>query len=137
MKGININCKKQDFIQQILSVEKVIETRETPSLRPYINSRVGLVKTGKGKAMLCGYATIIGEICYTSVENFRNDYEWHRVAEGSDYDIKEIKYGYILDKVKAIEPIQINSRGIVVREVPEEKKEYSWYMNGHKFTIVE
>jgi len=63
MLGININCKHQDFIAQILSGEKIIETRNTPSLNPYIGQKIGLIRTGQGKATLEGYAQLKAQYC--------------------------------------------------------------------------
>ena len=119
MKGININCKHQDFIGQILSGEKTVETRNTPSLNPYIGQRIGLIRTGKGKATLEGYATITGNIVYNSKQYFDYDYRSHRVGNNSPYYINEssIKVGYILGDVEAINPQLVSSRGIVSRDI--------------------
>lgn len=118
MKGININCKNQDFIGQIISGIKTIETREKPSLRPYVGKTVGLVKTGCGKAMLYGYADITEEIHYTTRESFQADYKKHLVSAGSEYDINTEKYGYVLKNIIRIYPFEVESKGIVSREVP-------------------
>lgn len=117
MIGININCKTQDFIGQILDGRKTIETRNTPSLRRYVGKRIGLIKTGCGKATLCGYATITREIHYKNEEEFRRDENKHLVGKGSIYDIVVEKYGYVLSDVASIEPIEVNTRGIIVRKL--------------------
>jgi hypothetical protein len=119
MMGININCKHQDFIGQILSGEKIIETRNTPSLNPYIDQRVGLIKTGKGKAMLFGYATIKEGFIYKDKKHFDSDYQLHCVDNNSPYYINDngIKVGYILEDVEEIEPQLISSRGIIARKI--------------------
>ena len=117
MLGININCKTQDFISQILNGDKTIETRNTPSLRSYVGKRIGLVKTGCGKAMLCGYATIIREIHYKNEEEFRHDENKHLVQKGSSYDIVTEKYGYLLSDVVRIEPVEVNGKGIIARKL--------------------
>mgnify|MGYP001086420749 CR=1 FL=1 len=41
--GIHINVKHQDFVKQILSGEKTMETRDTDSLKPYVGKRVGII----------------------------------------------------------------------------------------------
>ena len=117
--GININCKHQDFIAQILSGEKIIETRNTPSLNPYIGQRIGLIRTGQGKATLEGFATITGNIVYDSKQYFDYDYQSHRVDCNSPYYIKQdgIKIGYLLKDVEAIEPQLVSSRGIIARNI--------------------
>ena len=116
--GININDSTQDFTGQILRGEKTIETRKTRSLDPYIGERVGLVRTGVGKATLVGYATVGEPVVYDSVAKFRRDYDKHLVAPGSAFDMKDrLKYGYPLMQVESVEPRVIESRGIVARKV--------------------
>lgn len=119
MMGININCKHQDFIDQILGGYKLIETRDTCSLRPYIGQRVGLIETGKGAATLRGYATITGYVLYSSEADFRGAQDLHQVKPGSKYDIPVggCKYGFFLEDVEACEPVKISSRGIVARQL--------------------
>ena len=119
MMGININCKHQDFIAQILSGEKIIETRNTYSLNPYMGKRIGLIRTGQGKATLEGYATITGQIVYYNKLSFDSHYNLHLVGSNSPYYIKEssIKVGYILEDVIAIEPQLVSSRGIIARNI--------------------
>ena len=116
--GININDCTQDFTGQILRGEKTIETRSTRSLDPYIGERVGIVRTGVGKATLVGYATVGEPVVYDSVSKFRRDYDKHLVAPGSAFDMKDrLKYGYPLMQVESVEPKEIESRGIVARRV--------------------
>ena len=117
MIGININCKDQDFIDEILKGEKTIETRNTHSLRCYVGHRVGLIKTGCGKAKLYGFATIIAEVYYPDKKSLREDYDKHLVSEGSKYDIVNEKYGYVLTDVEIINPVVVNTRGIIARKI--------------------
>lgn len=117
MIGININCKEQDFITQILEGKKVIETRNSHSLRCYVGKRIGLIKTGCGKAKLCGYATITEETYYTNENEFRNDDNKHLVTKGSKYDIVKEKYGYVLMDVVSIEPVEVKTKGIIARRI--------------------
>jgi len=118
LMGININDKCQDFTGQILRGEKTIETRKTRSLDPYIGERIGIIRTGVGKATLVGYATVGEPVVYDSVAKFRRDYDKHLVAPGSAFDIKDgLKYGYPLMQVESVEPRQVESRGIVARRL--------------------
>lgn len=118
MMGININDKAQDFTGQILRGEKVVETRRTQSLRPYVGQRIGIVRTGRGKAMLVGFATVGEPIRYGTVEEFRADEGRHRVAAGSKHDwAPGGKYGYPLLDVRVCEPVPVSSRGIVARRI--------------------
>lgn len=117
--GININDSSQPFTEQILSGDKTIETRDTPSLRSYVGKRIGIVRTGKGKAQLVGYATISEEKVYNSSEEFRADDDKHLVDEGSQYDIKDKKYGYVLADVESVTPVDVDSKGIVSRKISQ------------------
>jgi hypothetical protein len=112
--GININDKIQDFTGQILRGEKTIETRNRNSLKSFIGKKIGIIRTGKGKAYLVGYATIGDPVIYKNEEEFRKDYNKHLVQKDSKFDIPKggIKYGYPLFDVIALnEPKLITDRG--------------------------
>jgi len=118
MLGININDKTQNFTAQILSGEKTVETRRTNSLRPYVGKRVGIVRTGLGKAMLVGFAMIGEPIRYENQRQFAADRGRHRVAAGSPHDCGSGgKFGYPLTDVEATPPRLVTSRGIVARKI--------------------
>jgi len=125
--GININDKDQEFTEQILRGQKTIETRRTNSLRPWVGHRVGIIRTGKGKAMLVGHAVIGKPKFYETKEHFDKDHSKHLVAEASKHYIgKEGKYGYPLTQVKRIEPTPVHTKGIVARVlVPLAKRSFS------------
>ena len=120
--GININDQYQPFTEQILNGIKTIETRNSKSLHPYLGKHVGLIRTGKGKAMLVGYATLAEHFYYyTEGECFDDHHHLHMVKKESPYHIskssKGIKYGYELLHVERIEPVEVNSKGIVARRI--------------------
>lgn len=118
--GINVNSKKQDFAGQIMSGEKTIETRNTNSLKSYIGKRMGIIRTGAGKAILLGYATIGEPKIYRNRKEFDRDYGKHLVSPDSKFYIKDggIKYGYPVYDIEVLdEPILINSRGIIARKL--------------------
>ena len=118
MMGININDKHYPFTELILDGVKTIETRKTPSLNSYIGKRVGIIRTGKGKAMLVGFMTIGEPIKYESEEQFRRDEDKHCVVKGSKYDIGiQGKWGYPISNVIHIKPQYITSKGIVTRKI--------------------
>lgn len=102
--GININDKDQDFTGQILRGEKVIETRSRHVFRKLVGRRVGLIRTGKGQAKLVGYAVVGRPIEYKTEEDFRKDYDKHRVEPKSKYDIQlpKGKVGYPLTEVRLL-----------------------------------
>ena len=116
--GININDKTQDFTKQILSGKKIIETRKNPSLRPYIGQRVGIIRTGKGKATLVGYIDIIAEIEYKTSKEFRADQDKHLITIDSKFN-KNKGFGYLLANPTEIKPIPITTKGIISRKIVE------------------
>lgn len=56
--SIFINDASQPFTTQILNKEKTIETRNSETLHQFVGTRVGIVRTGKGKATLVGFADV-------------------------------------------------------------------------------
>jgi len=89
--GININCSERDFVALILDGRKWIETRATPSLRPYVGRRVGLIRTGCGPATLCGYVRVVGE-------TFAESWGPGAMVDGTSY--QRPGFGYVLGDVK-------------------------------------
>ena len=120
-RGININDSGDAFTDMIFRGEKTIETRDqTRSLSSYVGKRVGIISTGKGKAMLKGYADIGEPIEYRTPEEFRAAESQHRVKEGSKFDIKpgQSKFGYPLSNVELLpEPKQIPVSGMVASDL--------------------
>ena len=113
-KGIYINDKNQSFTEQILDGEKTIETRPRNTLKSFLGQRVGIIRSGKkGKSVVVGYATIGDEpIVYPDIESFRADEDKHLVKEGSKFDTKGKKYGYVLsDVAREPNPYPISKKG--------------------------
>lgn len=93
--GINVRDDKDiNYAQIICEGKKIIETRNTNSLKPYINKRVRIIRTGIKKAQIVGEVTIGQPIIYTSEEEFVADQSRHLVEKESEFFIKNIKYGY-------------------------------------------
>jgi SAM-dependent methyltransferase len=138
LMGININDSTQDFTGQILRGEKTIETRSTRSLDPYIGNRVGIIRTGVGKATLVGYATVGEPVFYDSVAKFRRDQSKHLVAPGSAFDIKDrLRYGYPLMQVEPITPKLVQSKGIVARKLnPKDPRSAMTQITGTEDTYI-
>jgi len=121
MMGININDDKYAWTGIILDGSKTVETRNGPSLRPYVGRRVGIVRTGKGKkALLVGYMTISSEIKYSSPQEFNRDVGKHHVGKDTGSYNGGTKYGYVIKDVKKIDSRPVNTRGIISRQVEEE-----------------
>ena len=118
-KAFNINDKTQPFTEQIFNLLKDIETRNTNSLKSLVGKRVGIIRTGCGKATLVGLVTIADVIKYETEDAFRADEKRHMVKKGSKYDIKKggVKYGYVLVDVERCDPVIIASKGIVIRNI--------------------
>lgn len=112
LPGIHINDKLQPFTAMILSGKKTIETRDNAKLDQYMGQRVGIIRTGKGKAMLVGFADIATvSISWKYPYQFRQYFKDHRVHAGSPYDMKpgRRKHGYFLQNVQKIDPIELPS----------------------------
>lgn len=119
-RGVNINDKAQPFTDQILSGEKTIETRRTNSLRPYIGQRVGIIRTGKGKATLVGFMDIGHPVIYRTKEEFRADFGRHLVGDKGPFRFKRGgKIGYPVSNVTRCEPVPVKSRGIIARKLSQ------------------
>jgi hypothetical protein len=117
-RGVNINDKAQPFTDQILSGRKTIETRRTNSLRPYIGQRVGIIRTGKGQALLVGFAVIGEPIFYGTKAEFSADFARHQVGDKSEFGFKRGgKFGYPLTSVTRCKPQPVFSRGIIARKL--------------------
>lgn len=115
--GFNVNDKSQAFTDQILSGAKTIETRSAPTLHPYVGKRMGLVRTGKGKAQVVGYVTIGKPKLYTNQKSFDDDAGSHLVGDDSPFHISKTKsgskWGYELVDVERIDPRPlVDGRGI-------------------------
>jgi predicted transcriptional regulator len=119
MKAININDKDSPFTDWILDGIKTVETREKNTLKSLVGQRVGIIRTGCGKAMLVGYITIAEIIKYGTENEFRLDTNRHMVKPGSKYDIRKdgVKYGYVLVDPKKCKPVTVDAKGIVIRNI--------------------
>jgi hypothetical protein len=117
-RGVNINDSAQPFTDQILTGKKTIETRRKNSLRPYVGQLVGLIRTGKGQAMLVGFAVIGEPIFYRTKAEFSADFARHQVSDKSKFRYKRGgKFGYPLTKVTRCNPQPVFSRGIIARKL--------------------
>ena len=117
-RGVNINDKLQAFTDQILSGQKTIETRRTNSLRPYVGKRVGIIRTGKGQALLVGFAVIGEPIFYGTKAEFSADFARHQVGDKSKFGFRRGgKFGYTLAKVTRCKPQPDFCRGIIARKL--------------------
>lgn len=138
LMGVNINDTLQDFTGQILSGEKTVETRNTKSLHPYVGRRIGILSTHDTRSnprvtYLVGFATVGEPKLYDNTTDFDADYDLHRVAPGSDFHIDHpnckhgVKWGYPMHDVKRVDPVVVDSTGIVTRDLTEHMHLAGWY----------
>ncbi len=119
--GININDSTNPWTDWILDGKKTIETRNRSTLDSYIGKRVGIIRTGLGKAHLVGFVDIVGKKVYKTPEEFRKDEAIHCVKQESTFDFDSNyngKIGYILKNPERLSvPIPVNSKGMVSRKI--------------------
>jgi predicted transcriptional regulator len=118
--GINVNQGKSAFADKIVSGQKYYETRESDSLRPYVGKRVGIIRTGQGKAKAIGEVTIGEPIIVSSIEAFAQLRHQHLVPQGCKFDIKHngIKYLYpMLDPITYKNEKEVAKYGIISRKI--------------------
>ena len=118
MIGLNVNSRSIPFADLIVNGQKLFESRASDSLRPWIGQRVAIVKTGAGKALAIGAATIGPPIIVNEAE-FRALESLHHVAENSEFDIRpqDVKYLYpVIDAERFEIPLRVGP-GIVARRV--------------------
>jgi hypothetical protein len=116
--GINVNDSKERWTHFLLSVKKTIETRNTNSLKPYINKPMGLIRTGVGKAQVVGIIQLGEPIEYRTLEEFRADTHRHCIQKGSAFDFNGWKFGYPVTIIKKFEtPMPVYSLGIIARQI--------------------
>jgi len=92
------------YADQIIDGQKTIETRNQPNLDKLIGKTVKIIRTlgpkSKDKAMVIGEVTIAGKKEYNTLAEFREDAGKHLVSEGSSFDFKKPKVGYLLENPK-------------------------------------
>jgi len=122
--GINIRSDGDiHYADLIVDGKKYYESRKGPSLNPYIGKRVGIIRTGAGKAIAIGAVTV-GEPIVVDEIKFRKLQKMHRVPPNSKFDIVagQTKYLYPM-----IDPVRFDKEypvglGIVARRILDEGK---------------
>jgi GNAT superfamily N-acetyltransferase len=119
--GINVAVDKNgtDYADLIVNGTKKFESRETPSLKPYVGKRVGIVRTGAGPAEVIG-SVEIGQPIEVNQRDFNKLRDQHLVAEDSSFNIKkgQTKFLYPMIDPMTTAPQKVTSKGIVARAVP-------------------
>jgi len=134
IRGVNVNQGGTTFADAIVDGEKIIETRDSDSLRPVVGERIRIIRTGQPgePAAYIGEVTVGDPKIYKNEEEFRADQDLHRVPPGNKFDIKEgkMKFGYPLqDPVRyEKEIIAPKLRGRVMTR-PEQVPSFSVQLN--------
>jgi hypothetical protein len=120
--GINIAVDRNgtDYADLIIKGTKKFESRETPSLKPYVGKRVGIVRTGAGPAEVIGTVEI-GKPIEVNEKEFAKLRDQHLVSEDSSFNIKkgQTKFLYPMIDPVAMNAQKVTSRGIVARTLPD------------------
>lgn len=121
MIGINIRTDKNagmDYAGAILAGKKILESRATDSLRPWIGRRVAIVRTGAGPAHAIGTVRIVAG-WKVPAPVFRNMEPFHLVPQNSQFDVAPSgeKWVYLLAEPHEFAVPHAVSRGIVARQV--------------------
>ena len=119
MLGINVRADNAiDYAALIVNGLKHYESRNSDSLKAYVGKRVGIVRTGKGKAACIGSA-VIGAPIVVNEKQFRILEHKHLVPENSAYDIKPgcVKYLYPIINPQTFSVHLPVKHGIVSRQV--------------------
>lgn len=133
-----VNVKKDkladiDYAELLISGDKKFETRNTPSLNPYVGQRVGIAKTGDGEAKAIG-SVEIGEPIEVDEKTFRELQDQHLVPEGSEFDIAPggKKYLYPISNPERFDKPKSVGRGIVSRKILDDVDEATEMLGDEK-----
>lgn len=119
--GINVRSDKKAgmrYADEIVDGNKLYETRDTDSLRPYVGKRVAIVRTGEGPAKAIGEVTV-GEPVVADQAMFHKMRPHHLVPAGSAFDIKQggQKYLYPMHDPVRFDDEKDVGAGIIARKV--------------------
>ena len=94
-----VNCSSAPFVDDIINLSKIYETRSCNSLRSLVGKRVMICETGKGKSMVRCSARIVNAFPVRSFYEWDMFRDYHCVPVGSKYDWKDdtkVKWMYEL-----------------------------------------
>ena len=118
--GINVATDKaagRRYADLIVDGRKKYESRDSHSLKPYVNKRVAIVRTGEGRAKAIGAVTI-GEPMLVDADTFDAMRPHHLVPAGSQFDIQSgRKYLYPMINPKRFKQEIDVGHGIVSRRL--------------------
>ena len=119
--GINVRSDGPiDYAALIVAGQKLWESRRTRSLDPYVGKRVGIVRTGAGRATVVG-SVVVSRAMAVNENQFNELRSEHLGPRGSTFDIEKgaTKYLYQLLEPKQIKPRPVpqGSLGIIARKL--------------------
>ena len=119
--GVNVRTDKKanlPYADLIVDGNKLYESRQSDSLRPYVNKSMSIVRTGSGPAKAIGSVTI-EEPILVDAKTFREMQAKHLVPEGSEFDITPDgqKYLYPLSSPRRFDQEFDVGKGIKARKV--------------------
>lgn len=97
-----INCRSVPYVEKIMNLSKIYETRSVNSLRSLVGKRVLICETGKGKSMVRCSARIVNAFPVRSAYEWDMFREYTCVPVGSEYDWQpdtKVKWLYELDSI--------------------------------------
>ena len=107
---IYINCKLFPFVDLIIALQKVFETRNRNTLKKFIGKTVYIAETGKHKKPLIRCSCIIGKpLAITDIATYEQYRNQTKVEKFSDFDFipGKKKYLYPLHNVQKIDPFTV------------------------------
>lgn len=102
-----INCRRVPFVDQIMNLLKLYETRSRNTLGKLIGMQILIAETGHGKPVVKCSAVIRSIIAVYTPEAYEKYRSGTCVLVDSDYDWKQntkVKYLYELADVHQVEP---------------------------------
>lgn len=132
-----INCKEQPFVDQILSGDKLYETRTRNTLGRLLGERILIAETGRGKPIVRASAVITSRIAVYAPHCWKRYLKDACIAPGSRYDWQEdtkVKWLYKLTDVQKVDPFILpdscRRHGRVWAELPDLANVSYWNTGG-------
>lgn len=110
ISAIFINCHQHPFIQQIMNLDKLYETRSKNTMKKlmetYLGKRILLAETGNGDPIVrC--SAVIDQVIAVYTRSEWEKYEPFTMTAGTDYEWKtdtKVKWLYHLADVQPVDP---------------------------------
>jgi hypothetical protein len=107
---VYINTSSAPFIEKIIALEKVLETRDRDTLRPIINRPVYIAESGHGPAIVRCSAVFLAPLVVRSGAAWDDLRPWTCIEPGTLYDWTEktrVKFLYPVQRVVKVPPFPV------------------------------